>query len=322
VQKVREAANRIQCANNLKEIAVAAHNYASTRGVLPPGWFGVWPDRNYNETGWDFSYETGAGTLTALLPYLELDNIYKQLPKELTQTQVDTSKPFYYGWYETAAGAGTGPGWNLAQTRISTFRCPSAPDIRPTVTVAYFEPVQGDATGATSVTAFGWGADYNMGLTNYTGVMGGCGERASTNATAYGPNANLRQYRGIFGNRSRTKLIDIRDGSSNTLMFGEGIGGITNGVPQVCWQWMAAFPMTVRNGLVTGITPGTGTVSYGQFSSMHTGIVQFAFADGSVRGLRPGTTTQNNPASSDWWVLLALAGRADGDARDASALSN
>src|SRR5437762_8798504 len=89
VQKVREAANRTSCTNNLKQLGLAAHNFQSTYGRLPAGTFGVWPDRNYNEAGFDFSYLTGAGVLVPLLPFMELDNIYKQLPTETT-LMIDT----------------------------------------------------------------------------------------------------------------------------------------------------------------------------------------------------------------------------------------
>src|SRR5437588_10462012 len=65
IQKVREAANRMVCTNNLKQIGLASHNYASANGWLPPG-----------------SANTPAGggsslsTLALILPYVEGDNIY------------------------------------------------------------------------------------------------------------------------------------------------------------------------------------------------------------------------------------------------------
>src|SRR5438477_4077576 len=62
VQKVREAANRMSCQNNLKQIALGAHNYESANGSLPP------------------SHTTdAAGVLYRLLPYVEQDNLFKQM---------------------------------------------------------------------------------------------------------------------------------------------------------------------------------------------------------------------------------------------------
>ena len=57
-------------------------------------------------------------------------------------------------------------------------------------------------------------------------------------------------------------------------------------------------------------------------TSNHTGVVQFCMGDGSVRGLRPGSTSTRNPASSDWWVLQALGGKSDGVTADFSSISN
>src|SRR5216117_991158 len=72
VQKVREAAARAKCQNNLKQIVLGAHNYESAYGFLPPGIVGGQtneaPNQNY----------PNHGTLSFLLPYVEQENIFKQ----------------------------------------------------------------------------------------------------------------------------------------------------------------------------------------------------------------------------------------------------
>src|SRR5262249_51781131 len=67
VQKVREAANRMKCANNLKQIGLACHDFHDTYQFLVPAWIG---NNSVDPDGW-------ASWAVLLLPYLEQDNIYK-----------------------------------------------------------------------------------------------------------------------------------------------------------------------------------------------------------------------------------------------------
>ena len=130
-------------------------------------------------------------------------------------------------------------------------------------------------------------------------------------------------------------MIGISDGSSNTLMFGEvcGTRGTSkqvsvNGVVQTesaiglfDFSYAGAGPQYTRRGLGQGIGSECR-----QFASFHTGLVQFAMGDGSVRGLRVGGT-QSIPdnvsgagGSTDWYVYQAMAGKADGVVVDPSQL--
>src|SRR5690242_1958969 len=76
VQKVREAAARIQCASNLKQIGLAAHHYADAHGVLPPGQLGPYPDIGMGLPPITTQF---VGAFVYLLPFIEQDNTYRQL---------------------------------------------------------------------------------------------------------------------------------------------------------------------------------------------------------------------------------------------------
>src|SRR5215208_6877032 len=101
VQKIREAANRMKCSNNLKQIGLACHNYNDTVGTLPTGWYTTASTKPSPGWGW--------GAL--ILPYIEQDNLYKLLNPNL-----DPVTP-------TAVPAPTAT--NGLQQKISTYRCPS-----------------------------------------------------------------------------------------------------------------------------------------------------------------------------------------------------
>lgn len=98
VQKVREAANRMKCANNLKQLALAVHNYENTHGVYPPAM--------YHTPGTVFSNNNGSWSLHGrVLPYIEQSNAYVRVNLEV-------------GW---DAQGNTG----VPTTRIPIYVCPS-----------------------------------------------------------------------------------------------------------------------------------------------------------------------------------------------------
>jgi prepilin-type N-terminal cleavage/methylation domain-containing protein len=309
VQKVREAAARSKCQNNLKQISLAAHSYESVRGYLPPGYMGAIPDRNTSEAGLDESALTGLSTMAIILPYMEQTAIFSQLPPVLyAEPATSVAHP---GWWEV----GGDPAWALSQTRISTYLCPSDPETAPTKTIAYHVFVQSDATGSASHGFYSFtGGYYGMAKTNYAPVGGACGNRASSRAASYA-GTNLQLYSGIYYNRSRTTFTGITDGASNTLAFGEGVAGRANtGTDRFQWQWISVGPIpTLLNVL---IAPDSANAMY-RFMSRHTGVVQFGMGDGSVRAIRApsGTTTIGD---ANWLNLQRMAGRADGEVIDSS----
>ena len=99
VQKVREAAARTTCINNLKQIGLSAHSYEGAIGYLPPG-----HDIN------------AVGPLVYLLPHLEQGPLYQQL---ILGSQLQATGALY--WWSNSTNL------TAAQNQIKTFRCPSSP---------------------------------------------------------------------------------------------------------------------------------------------------------------------------------------------------
>jgi prepilin-type N-terminal cleavage/methylation domain-containing protein len=98
VQKVREAAARSKCQNNLKQIGLAAHNYQSANGVLPPGNLAT---RTFYTSVPAYSGAAWVGSLTLLLPYLEQDPLYRSMTINGSATQP------------------AGPAWNTSLANIN-----------------------------------------------------------------------------------------------------------------------------------------------------------------------------------------------------------
>ena len=109
VQKVREAANRMKCSNNLRQLGLGLHNYESSHGRLPSSGQGT----NYSTSPPSVAFELHS-TFTLLLPYVEQDNIYRLM--DLTFAYNDPRRP---------------GNQVAAKTVIPIYVCPSNP-LRPT----------------------------------------------------------------------------------------------------------------------------------------------------------------------------------------------
>lgn len=254
VQKVREAASRMQCANNLKQIAVAAHDYESVYKHFPPGYFGPPPGRRPGSSGF-FNYPH-MGVLAPLLPYMEQNNIYKIFYQSYRPNWNNPQATGRVWW-------GNGYAWRAAQWRVKSFICPSDNPYQrnnPFVTLPTYQ------WGMTGYYGPGW----NVGRTNYLGVAGSLGRVNNSWAD---------QFRGIFTTQSQVSLAQItaRDGSAHTLMFGEAVGQDPG---TFSYAWMGAGTLPTYWGLNR-----RPQKHWYQFSSWHTGVVQFAFGDASVHGV-------------------------------------
>jgi len=287
VQKVREAANRMLCASNLRQIGIASHNYHNDYLRLPAGMWGgtvAWGSAGYNY----------AGQLYELLPYMEQDNLYKRFKDPITLQA--PMQPRHDPWWNNTTPTGDNNRF-WAGTRLKMFACPSDTLYESTQNGVFFMmSVQGcTLTGVYFGNPFG----DTLGKTNYVGCVGGFSD---------GCGAYYSQWDGIFSCRYDKYLtlgqLSVQDGTSNTLMYGETLGGIGKGARDFAFSWMCGTLPTYW-GLADPTTSG-----WYQYSSRHPAVVQFCFGDCSTRGIRRGATVTT--FSADWYALAQLSGRKDG----------
>jgi prepilin-type N-terminal cleavage/methylation domain-containing protein len=320
VQKVREAAARTQCQNNLKQICLACHNYHSVHQKLPPGVLCCNISENIPESGWGgptgqpygvLFKGSGVGTLAFLLPYLELDNIYNHMVVQYGPGAIPLPTPQPFNWNVSSA-LPLDPAWSanpavaqpasddlwwvstinltLAQATVKTFNCPSAFTNKDNLTTGVclqmlYEINDNNPSFGTYPYTFAY--DYNSppypqpGLTNYLPNAGARGLNIGfLNNPAYPENTPWMKYGGPFDNRTNYSFVNIADGTSNTFFFGECTGNMVSGIIDLGFAWMGGNMMCTRKGL-----GGPNDSLFDQFSSRHTGVVQFAMGDGSVKGV-------------------------------------
>jgi prepilin-type N-terminal cleavage/methylation domain-containing protein/prepilin-type processing-associated H-X9-DG protein len=287
VQKVREAAARMQCSNNLKQMALAFHGYNDTFKTLPPGWVtssagSPTPSTSCNVIagspcpGWAWSL--------LILPFIEQQNLYVQFNPD-TRTPgpgfPSPLKPVITGNVTTNNGTVITPA--MLQTSISTYLCPSD---NPQTTNPYY----GSASGTT---------DGNYAKNNYVINRYVCGPDARWTATDFN-NGVVVSYK-----NNPYAIQQIPDGSSNTVMIGERDTVYNVGALAFIRHSTTTSSFEGRPG--AGINPRPlnpnqggygGNVNCGgcpkthylsndgdrlAYSSAHTGGCNFALCDGSVR---------------------------------------
>ena len=302
VQAARESARRSSCANNLRQVGLAALNFESANKRLPPGYLA---GTNWSKP-WSASDSSGShqltGVFTYILPYLEATSVLEMFSQQIKLGVEAHDLPFF-----DLSKPNT---WAAAQARISTFLCPSMPADLPMVSINFmnYGKVSGTAlslffSNLVDVTP----QEQQLGLTHYMGVpgiWGRVGPTATYNAGS-GDRNNDDAYLGVFGIRTKTRLGEVTDGTSNTLMFGEAPGTVGTGIKELfpnateavvdgfarghAWAGWGTLPTAIGlNVSYENGKPNPGAsydTKWSYYGSLHPGIVLFCNVDGSVQGL-------------------------------------
>jgi prepilin-type N-terminal cleavage/methylation domain-containing protein/prepilin-type processing-associated H-X9-DG protein len=279
VQQAREAARRTQCKNNLKQLGLAFHNYHDVYDKFPNG---SHPTPTYPGGGYHM------GWAPKLFPYFD------EAPRYQAMQQFDPNPISQLGpWrLDTAPHNGSNPIWGP----INVLACPSSPL----------------GNRSPDITSFTWTSQ--QGALHYRACSGRI-EDITNPADA----ANYRWANtGIMFPHSVTRITDVTDGSSNTILLGEtsssqgwtaAIKTSWGGIQPWTWgmYWYVntqrltidsktiQFPINFRGSFATNNTPYTST---------HTGGAQFLMGDGSVRFISENI---------DLGLLKSLGTRAKGE---------
>lgn len=280
VQKVREAASRMKCQNNLKQIGLALQTYHDAHLRFPVGTaLKGYPEGTSPSAIPVAKLNSGPyrpGLFAAILPYLEQANLYNALAMDLA---IDEE-----------------PNRTIGQTQVPFYLCPSNKHVYGLQKAPHSLPLT-DRT-------------LKLAVNDYTGLNG------SNRLWPGAPSGGQIQGRGGFDERQNLRILDFTDGTSNTIdvtecnKFGRGVW--IHGRPHFN---NAAYQInTTRgyNGAANGVYPdglnnggpGSGVAGTWGISSDHPGGAAALFVDGSVHFLRDSTSPQ---------TLTALATRDGGE---------
>jgi prepilin-type processing-associated H-X9-DG protein/prepilin-type N-terminal cleavage/methylation domain-containing protein len=306
VQKIREAASRSSCQNNLKQLALAIHSYHSDTGDLPPLRVAAGP-----------GYATWA---VLILPHVEQQALYSSW--DVSKGYAIQSAIARQGEIKTficPSRRGPGSGFSAAEDWYATDFTPP-PEVSPSGALEARFSAPNNPPGAlgdyAACVGDMRGTPNDPNVQNWFNTSSNGAIIVATPTPAVGntdsPNKSVTW-------KSNTNLQSITDGSSNTFLLGEkhvpagmfgrakvGDGSIYNGSWTAFAGRLAGIEDPLANG-PTDVSPSAGIVNgiYARrFGSWHAGVCNFAFADGSVRSVRNSIDSAN---------LRRLAARNDGE---------
>jgi prepilin-type N-terminal cleavage/methylation domain-containing protein len=270
VQQAREAARRTQCRNNLKQIGLALHNYHDIHLTFPPAWIPMLDPAKAAPIA-DSILPSSFAWPVFILPMTDQTPLYE----DLTAANPGPSTPFPIT-----------PG-DENDRILPAFVCPS--DVDPDETI----------WGGDDLDSF---SNDGYAKSNYAAVTGHHDKHAFSisNVAAWSP----KPFLGVFYAGSNTRIRDISDGTSTTLLIGESRGRPNINLNGAIWCRATAPIATIGNLYPNSVTRSTavetssGAVPFGgryplpvnfnprtTFGSAHTGGAQFCLADGSVHFL-------------------------------------
>jgi prepilin-type N-terminal cleavage/methylation domain-containing protein len=316
VQAAREAARRMQCSNNLKQIGIGLHNYHDTYLIFPPS--SHWENNGAHiKSLGDNKPNLNENWVIMVLPYMEQQPLYDafNLKKYITDP-------------ENALARGT---------EIDVMMCPTDTFNR--------KPFMGSTNGGTNQLGDNW-ARGNYGANACLGKMHfGTNEPSQSCALEDSYGWRSTEWRGVMGANTSLKIAQITDGTSNTLLVGEmrtgvvsfdmrGVWAMSGGCPSSLWAHgkvgdaNGPNPVTPDADDLTACTAvenavgganqltkmgmscagGGSRANYQQSArSMHIGGIQVCLADGSVRFVNDYINITRDGAKNSVWDRLNLS---------------
>jgi prepilin-type N-terminal cleavage/methylation domain-containing protein/prepilin-type processing-associated H-X9-DG protein len=319
VQKVRAAAARTQCLNNLKQLGLSLHSFHDANKRLPaalihPGWHSTAKPTAPPYSGPEVTYTApykvyNHSGFIALLPYIEQGPLHKQYNYQYVGSSRNGNGSTAVLAPDGPSGYTSNPNRAVASTYLAVMACPSDDMPPPKVTSS-----DAGTSGAYE--------RYQVSRSNYLFNIGN-----NIDQTGFWGDQALN-LRGPFGINGASTLAGIKDGTSNTLAIGESkqIHGSTSYGP----YWGAGLHTAVTGRIASTANPALpvancwkpnysyyfdaacGTPSTNQslrplqyawgFGSWHGGTTNFVFCDGTVRGI------SDNITAATWLAVGTYAG--------------
>ncbi|HEX5272746.1 MAG TPA: DUF1559 domain-containing protein [Gemmataceae bacterium] len=282
VQKVRDAAARIQCANNLKQMGLALHNHHDTLGTFPSGHIEL------NQGG----YQYYTGLFIQVLPYIEQDVLYKTYRDNPVPNQSPLNQTF-------------------GETKVSPYMCPADPRAGQTLLPETIAP-DGAGNPGYHYMASSYKGMSGIGDTGTTDTFAGYYNEVQQALKVHPAGAGAFHGDGSSGLQP-TRIAQVMDGLSNTIFIGERHTK-THFTRGPFWadtfnlySLGASWPYSITLQPDYDACAAKVNANYCKYGwgSLHTGGINFLFGDGHVRNISSGI---------DMNVFMALSTIAGGEA--------